>query len=212
MILLQLSAAFGPEECALAVAKAFYRIKQEALKLRLKTQVIEAVPARYSNTFYSILLSIEGEKAKELAKRWAGTIQWICQSPYRPRHRRKNWFIGVFSFTPSENNRDEKEIRFETMRASGPGGQHINKTESAVRAVHIATGISVKISSERSQNANKKLAKLLIAHKLAEMEEKKSSEQVAKRRLLHHNVARGNPTRVFCGQDFTCGSSDKLNE
>ena len=202
MILLQLSAAQGPEECALAVRKAFRRIEQEASKLRLKTQVVEAVFARHPDTFYSVLLSIEGEKKEELAKRWAGTVQWICQSPYRPGHRRKNWFIGVFPFEAPQEDGAEDEIRFETMRASGPGGQHVNKTESAVRATHVATGISVKVSSERSQLANKKLAKLLIVHKLSVMEEEKNKKQVASRRLLHHNVDRGSPVLVFRGMDF----------
>ena len=202
MILLQLSAAQGPEECALAVGKAFRRIEQEAAKLRLKVQVVESVPARHPNTFHSVLLSVEGEKQEELAKRWAGTVQWICQSPYRPGHRRKNWFIGVFSCVLPEDSKADSEIRFETMRASGPGGQHVNKTESAVRATHIATGISVKVSSERSQFANKKLAKLLIAHKLSMLEAEKTAKQTASRRLMHHNVDRGNPVLVFRGMDF----------
>ena len=202
MILLQLSAAQGPEECALAVGKALRRIEREAANLRLKVQILESVPARHPQTFHSVLLGVEGEKTEELVGRWAGTIQWICQSPYRPGHRRKNWFIGVFPCALPETAPLDDAVRFETMRASGPGGQHVNKTESAVRATHIATGISVKVSSERSQHANKKLAMLLIAHKLSAIEDEKNAEQVARRRLMHHKVDRGNPVRVFRGMDF----------
>ena len=60
-----------------------------------------------------------------------------------------------------------RDIRYEAVRASGPGGQHVNKTDSAVRATHLPSGLSVKVQTERSQHANKRLARALLAHKLA---------------------------------------------
>lgn len=74
----------------------------------------------------------------------------------------KNWYVGIGRFSADEHIQSD-EIRFETLRSSGPGGQHVNKTDSAVRATHLASGISVKVQSERSQHANKRLARLLIA-------------------------------------------------
>ena len=94
------------------------------------------------------------------------------------------------------------DIRFETTRSSGPGGQHVNKTESAVRATHVATGISVKVQTERSQHANKRLAVLLIAHRLASHEQAQHAAQRARRRQFHHEVERGSPKRVFKGAAF----------
>ncbi|MDL2424900.1 peptide chain release factor H, partial [Pseudomonas sp. BAgro211] len=88
------------------------------------------------------------------------------------------------------------------LRSSGPGGQHVNTTDSAVRATHIASGLSVKVQSERSQHANKRLALLLIARKLEERAEQASSELRAERRLVHHHLERGNPRRVFRGERF----------
>jgi len=202
MVLLQLSAAQGPEECALAVGKALWRLELEAKKQGVSVSILEAEAGRHGGTFLSVLLALKGERAGAFAESWAGTIQWICQSPYRARHRRKNWFIGAFVCEMEENSRLDGDIRFETMRASGPGGQHVNKTESAVRAVHVATGITVKVATERSQQANKKLARLLIAHRLSEMAQAKAAEQTAQRRLMHYQVDRGNARRVFTGEDF----------
>ena len=92
------------------------------------------------------------------------------------------------------------EIRFETLRASGPGGQHVNKTDSAVRAIHTASGISVKVQSERSQHANKRLARLLIAWKLEQQRQNESAALKSERRMFHHQIERGNPLRTFRGR------------
>ncbi|WP_461211643.1 peptide chain release factor-like protein, partial [Desulfocurvus sp. DL9XJH121] len=82
----------------------------------------------------------------------------------------KNWYFGGarFSALPASL---EGEVRFDTLRSSGPGGQHVNTTDSAVRATHVASGLSVKVQSERSQHANRRLALLLIARKLEERTE-----------------------------------------
>lgn len=201
MLLLQLSAAQGPAECQLAVAKALSRLLDEAAAFGVDLRVVEQEPGERNGTFRSVMLALEGARADELARCWEGTVQWICASPYRPRHGRKNWFIGVARFT-SPTASFEGEIRFDTMRASGPGGQHVNTTESAVRATHVGTGISVKVQSERSQHANKRLAVLLISRRLARQTEDARVEQRADRRMAHHQVARGDPVRVFLGEHF----------
>ncbi len=162
MILLQLSAAQGPVECCLAVAKAFERLCLEAAQAGVEVEVLEEVAGERPRTWRSLLLGLRGTAAEALAERWCGGIQWICPSPYRARHARKNWFIGAERFAAPPASL-EGEIRFETLRSSGPGGQHVNTTDSAVRATHLASGISVRVQSQRSQHANKRLAILLIA-------------------------------------------------
>ncbi len=204
MLLLQLSAAQGPAECQLAVAKSLRRLLDEAADCDVEVSVAEQEPGERDGTFRSVLLSLEGTRADELAQSWAGTVQWVCASPYRPNHGRKNWFIGVARFdTPAATL--EGEIRFETMRSSGPGGQHVNTTESAVRATHVATGISVKVQTERSQHANKRLAVLLISRRLAQQAEEARLGQRADRRMAHHQVTRGDPVRTFRGNGFKPG-------
>lgn len=201
MILLQLSAAQGPDECALAVAKALQRLQSEAETLEVETRVIEEEAGPRRGTLLSVLLALEGEAAAALAEDWSGTLQWVCASPYRPNHGRKNWYFGGARFSAPPASL-EGEVRFETLRSSGPGGQHVNTTESAVRATHTATGLSVKVQSERSQHANKRLALLLITHKLEERADQADSELRAERRLVHHQLQRGNPRRVFRGERF----------
>ncbi|ALB61766.1 Peptide chain release factor homolog [Cronobacter condimenti 1330] len=202
MMLLQLSAAQGPDECCLAVSHALDALCKEAQQAHVSFSIIEEEPGPRAGTLRSVLVSLEGDRAMWLAQRWCGTLQWTCESPYRPRHARKNWFIGAAMFAPVRDM-PESEIRFEALRASGPGGQHVNKTDSAIRGTHVASGISVKVQSERSQHANKRLARLLIAHKLDAQQEAQSAGQKAQRRLFHHQIARGNPTRCFTGKGFT---------
>ncbi|OCG69000.1 peptide chain release factor H [Gilliamella sp. Nev5-1] len=201
MALLFFSSAKGPAECTLAVAKAVTQFLNEASKLSVTTEIVESVLGDKPNTFRSVLISIEGLQCDQLIQRWLGTVQWICQSPYRPAHKRKNWFIGITCLQNPSQIMDST-IEFTTMKSSGAGGQHVNKTESAVRATHIATGISVKVQTERSQHANKRLAKLLLAHKLAEYENNLHQQNKTIRQQFHYSVPRGNSSLVFYGKGF----------
>lgn len=177
------------------------KLYKEAEQAKVKLAIIEQEKGRNTNTLRSVLVTLDGEQEQVIAEQWIGSIQWICPSPYRPNHGRKNWFIGVACFdTPDVPH--ESEIKFETMRSSGAGGQHVNKTDSAVRATHVATGITVKVQSERSQHANKRLALLLISQKLAEKKQLIEGEHKAERRLFHHHIERGNAKRVFKGMNF----------
>ncbi len=208
MMLLQLTANTGPEECCLAVGKALAYVGQEAAAMGVTVDLLEQVPGAHTGTWRSVLLALHGEQAAALAQRWQGSVQWICTSPYRPGHKRKNWFIGAHVFAPDAPSlgADEllldKDLRFESLRARGPGGQHVNTTDSAVRATHIPSGLQVKVQTERSQHANKRLARALLTCKLAAHAEDAAQEQRAQRRLQHHHVQRGHAARVFSGAAF----------
>lgn len=199
MMLLQLSSAQGPDECCLAVKLSLERLIKEAAEQGVAITLLESEPGRHSGTLRSALLSLDGDNASTLSERWCGTLQWIFPSPFRPHHGRKNWYVGVGRFSCDEQKQSE-EIRFETLRASGPGGQHVNKTDSAVRATHPASGISVKVQSERSQHANKRLARLLIAWKLEQQRQNDDAALKSERRMFHHQIERGNPLRTFSGR------------
>ena len=204
MILLQFSAAQGPAECCLAVAKAWRCLQQEAAAMTVTVIDVETIPGPQPGTYASVLLQLEGDAAAALAARWCGSLLWVCPSPYRPQHGRKNWYFGGQRHAlPSHDFANT--VRFETLRAGGPGGQHVNKTESAVRAIHVASGLSVKVQSERSQHANKKLALLLLAQRLAAQQDQASATLRSHRRLQHHTLSRGNPQRRFLGPAFVPG-------
>jgi peptide chain release factor len=198
--MLQLSAGQGPNECQVAVQQALRRLCREAQSLNVAIEVLEESPTSYG--LNSALLSLSGDRAQELARQWVGTIQWNCASPLRPTYPRKNWFIGVQAVELPKTVPADNSIVFSTCKSSGKGGQHVNKTESAVHAKHIETGISVKVQTERSQFANKKLARELIAIKLVELSSKAAASHKQDAHTLHWNVERGNPVRVFRGLKF----------
>ncbi|HHR5901758.1 TPA: peptide chain release factor H [Providencia alcalifaciens] len=199
MILLQFSSAQGPEECCIAVENAFACFVKEAALLKVNTELLESCPSKQG--LKSVLIAIDGIHAEKMAERWSGTIQWQCQSPLRPRHKRKNWFISVMMFTPIQPL-ENSEIEYEFTQSQDAGGQHVNKTCSAVRAKHVATGISVKVQSERSQHANKKLAKELIHWKLCEYQSQQLNTLDKQRHLSHYQIERGNAALIFTGKEF----------
>lgn len=206
MILLQLTANTGPEECCLAVRKALQVVLCECASANVKVDVMEEVAGDRPGNLRSALLLLDGEAAEAIALRWRGSVQWSCPSPYRPGHKRKNWFIGAEVFEPDALHTvatlQDKDLHFETLRASGPGGQHVNKTDSAVRATHIPTGLSVKVQTERSQHANKRFARALLAHKLTHAAAEDAKATRTQRWLQHYGVERGNAGRTFKGESF----------
>lgn len=147
----------------------------------------------------------EGAGAQAFASCWCGCLLWVCDSPYRKLHKRKNWFLHGAAFAPPQVPQvppNSGEIRYEATRASGPGGQHVNKTDSAIRATHVASGLSVKVQTERSQHANKRLAGQLLASKLANLAQAEAEHQKSARRMGHLQAERGNAARVFVGAGF----------
>lgn len=207
MMLLQLTANTGPEECCLAVRKALAQLLCDCEAAGVRVELLEQVDSDVRGNLRSVLLALEGEGAAVVARRWSGSLLWICASPYRPRHGRKNWFIGGAVFDTGEagdgsDELDDRDIRYEAVRASGPGGQHVNKTDSAVRATHLPSGLSVKVQTERSQHANKRLARALLAHKLATQANEAADAARRQRWRQHQGVERGNAARTFVGERF----------
>lgn len=213
---LQLTAGQGPRECAWVVAQLSRIILMAAENKNLSAERVEALAFDKllrkqnliePNDFLSVLIRLEGIGASIFSKQWEGTIQWQGESPYRPKNKRFNWFVGVALVSmPTSNQVDlhtpGKEVDIESMRAKGPGGQHVNKTNSAIRLTHRPTGLQVRVESDRSQHRNKKIAlerlQLLLSQK--SNNENKSIEQA--RWLHHYEVKRGSPIRIFCGSEF----------
>lgn len=201
---LQITAGQGPDECALAVKHVMNRLLKEAKQYGLKADILEAMPGNKVGSYISVLISLKGGDYDGFLASWQGTIQWVSESPYRPHHKRKNWFVGVDVLTPPKEQKlhDEHQVKFDTMRASGPGGQHVNTTDSAVRVIHIPTGVTALAREERSQHMNKKLALARLHLRLEEQNHLQKASKVKEKWAQHNQLKRGNPVRIFIGIAF----------
>jgi peptide chain release factor len=209
MIWLQLSAGRGPGECQQAIAPLAERVLAEAKTTGVKAEAVGGEPSTHG--LMSALIAIEDEgndavRAFVFMDTWVGTIQWTCPSTIRPGHKRKNWFIGASRIEPPPSRGvgsiPDKDLRFDTFRASGAGGQHINRTDSAVRVTHIPTGTVAQAQEERSQYRNKALALARLGLALQEATLAAGKEADKRRRDQHDRIERGNPIRTYQGPDF----------
>jgi peptide chain release factor len=131
---------------------------------------------------------------------WLGTHVLVMRSARRDKRDRKRWYAGVsvqpFAALEAVALRPE-DVAVETCRASGAGGQHVNKTESAVRAIHLPTGLSVRVESERSQHQNRASALDSLARALRRNREVRAAGQESSRRLAALHVERGRPVLTW---------------
>ncbi|RGE46938.1 peptide chain release factor H [Comamonas testosteroni] len=197
MLLIQITAAHGPTECEYAARLTLRELLKEAQREGTALQLLEETPTVAGCK--SALLRIEAEAMPLWLKDWLGTIQWVFESPFRPHHPRKNWFVAVQRCAAPEALPQDSEILFQACRASGKGGQRVNTTDSAVHAIHVASGIAVKVMTERSQHANKRLARELIALKLAQRQELSAQQSAKQRSQQHWKVERGKPVKLMRG-------------
>lgn len=192
-MIIQISSGQGPAECELAVSKLFRALKQEYPDIKeLNTHY-----SRHSNQITSILFETENDLSE-----LEGTIQWICQSPYRPNHKRKNWFVDVSIIPEQQIICTDNNIRFERFHCGGKGGQNVNKVETGVRLIHIPTGITVTSTSERSQLLNKKDALEKLYTMLKDKQQEQYQLQINIAWSEHNRIVRGNPVRVYAGTNF----------
>lgn len=200
MITLMISDAHGPGECQLAVQHVLERLLQDARRQGVEAQVRDKRPAPHG--LHSAVVILVGHNAESLAEQWQGTVQWIWPSRLRPKHPRKNWFVGVIRLETPAPPVGHGVLRIQTCKAGGKGGQHVNKTESAVRVTDTASGLSVKIARERSQHANKRLALAALADKQAARHDSLQGQQAYTRHRQHWQVEKGGAVKVFAGDDF----------
>lgn len=196
--LIQITSGRGPEECERVVYLVFEKIRKQARTKNLEIEVVDLTEGKQDKTYLSILFKLKGSALPEFCHEWEGTLQWVAQSPFRKSHKRKNWFVGIIVHDlPEKTYWNEKEIVFQTLRASGPGGQNVNKVESAVRATHVPTGASVTASDERSQLMNKKTAEVRLRNKLLSIQLEDGMRKEQERWMEHTLLERGNALKVI---------------
>ena len=149
----------------------------------------------------SVTLGITGEWAYGYLRAENGVHRLVRISPFDSQARRHTSFASVFIYPDIDEtiklDIDEKELRIDVMRSGGAGGQHVNKTESAVRITHIPTGIAVHCQQERSQHKNRAVAMRILRSKLLEVEEKKQAEKMGGLHAQKKSIEWGNQIRSY---------------
>jgi peptide chain release factor 2 len=165
-----------------------------------ETELLEASPGEEAG-LKSATFSVRGENAYGTLKAERGVHRLVRLSPFDQAHRRHTSFAQVI-VSPllgddADIKIDEDDIRVDTYRASGAGGQHVNKTDSAVRITHLPTGVVVQCQNERSQLSNRQTALRILKSRLAELEQERREEELARERGVVQDTGFGSQIRSY---------------
>jgi peptide chain release factor 2 len=177
-----------------------------AEKRGFAVDLLEASPGEEAG-IKSATFRVSGENAYGLYGAEKGVHRLVRLSPFDAAHRRQTSFAGVEVSPVVDEAGDieiaDEDLQVDTYRASGAGGQHVNKTDSAVRLTHRPTGIVVQCQNERSQSSNKATAMAMLRSKLVELEERRRREEIARERGQAQDVNFGSQIRSYVLHPYT---------
>lgn len=213
---IQVSAGQGPKECGWVAAQVIKQMQTQADARNITCEIIESCAFEKQlrnqdlievDAIRSALIRVEGKQVDNFVDAWHGTIRWRGTSMYRPNHKRSNYFVAVNAkkakpFQPKRQEQLKREIKIDAIRSSGPGGQHVNKTNSAVRLTHEPTGLTLRVDTDRSQHRNRAIAMQRLELMLQEKETQDSQALNHERWNTHNQLERGNPIKTFAGAEF----------
>ena len=171
-----------------------------------KVELLEASPGEEAG-IKSATFRVQGDNAYGLYGAEKGVHRLVRLSPFDSANRRQTSFAGV-EVAPviedaGEGEIDADDLQVDTYRASGAGGQHVNKTDSAVRITHRPSGIVVQCQNERSQTQNRDVAMKMLRSKLVEREERRRAEELAKEKGEAQDVNFGSQIRSYVLHPYT---------
>jgi peptide chain release factor 2 len=177
-----------------------------AEKRGFDVELLEVSPGEEAG-IKSATFRVKGENAYGLYGSEKGVHRLVRLSPFDSANRRQTSFAGVEVSPVVEETADvqidDDDLQIDTYRASGAGGQHVNKTDSAVRITHRPTGIVVQCQNERSQSSNKAEAMAMLRSKLLELEERKRREEIAREKGEAQDVNFGSQIRSYVLHPYT---------
>jgi peptide chain release factor 2 len=180
----------------------------------LEATIIDYLPGDEAG-IKSVTWTLHGEYAYGYAKAEIGIHRLVRISPFDAGARRHTSFASVFVY-PEVDDRivieiDEKDLRIDTYRSTGAGGQHVNKTDSAVRLTHLPTGIVVQCQNERSQHKNKAMAMKYLRSRLYEMKLREKNEKLDEINKTKKDIAWGSQIRSYVMHPYKMVKDHRTN-
>jgi len=171
-----------------------------AEKKGYETQVVDLLPGEEAGV-KNVTFIVSGLNAYGYLKCETGIHRLVRVSPFDANNRRHTSFASVYAYPelPEGIQIDikEEDLRIDTFRSSGPGGQHVNRTESAIRITHLPTNIVVQCQNERSQHKNRAIAMAILKSRLYELEKRKQEEKMATLNKEKKEIAWGSQIRSY---------------
>jgi len=179
-----------------------------------KMDIIDFQPGEEAG-IKSVTFTADGEYAYGFLKSETGVHRLVRISPFNASGKRHTSFASVFVYPDLENeiviDIEDKDLRIDVFRASGSGGQHVNKTSSAVRITHLPTGIVVQCQQEKSQHRNKEMAMKVLKARLYQSEKRKQDEKLQEIHDSKGEIAWGNQIRSYVLHPYQMVKDHRIN-